>query len=180
MAATSEPPSPIEKLLPTHEVDGFDCGKEPLNGFLKRFALVNQRNGSSLTYVACRALRVVGYYSLAVGSVMHEAAPGRVTKGLARHPVPVMLLTRLAVDRTEQGTGIGRGLLKDALLRTVQAADIAGVRALLVHAKDEEAKAWYLQYDFEASPTDPLHLFLLLKDIRAPASIWLARRGEEG
>jgi GNAT superfamily N-acetyltransferase len=165
--ATPEPLSPIEKLQPTHEVDSFDCGKEPLNGFLKRFALVNQRNGSSQTYVACRGQRVVAYYSLAVGSVMHETAPGRVTRGLARHPVPVMLLTRLAVDRAEQGTGIGRGLLKDALLRTVQAADIAGIRALLVHAKDEEAKAWYLKYDFEPSPSDPLHLFLLLKDIRA-------------
>jgi GNAT superfamily N-acetyltransferase len=162
----SEPLSPIEKLLPIHEADSFDCGKEPLNGFLKRFALVNQRNGSSQTYVACRGPRMVGYYSLAVGSVMHETAPGRVTKGLARHPVPVMLLTRLAVDRAEQGTGIGRGLLKDALLRTIQAADIVGIRALLVHAKDEEAKAWYLKYDFEASPTDPLHFFLLLKDIR--------------
>jgi GNAT superfamily N-acetyltransferase len=78
-----------------------------------------------------------------------------------------MLLTRLAVDLTEQGAGIGKGLLKDALLRTVQAGDIAGIRALLVHAKDETARAWYMKYDFESSPTDPLHLFLLLKDIRA-------------
>ena len=163
----SESLSPIAQLLPIHEVDSFDCGKEPLNGFLKRFALVNQRNESSRTYVASRGQRVVGYYSLAVGSVLHAAAPGRVTKGLARHPIPVMLLTRLAVDRAEQGTGIGKGLLKDALVRTVQAADIAGIRALLVHAKDEEASAWYLKYDFEASPTDPLHLFLLLKDIRS-------------
>ncbi|MDD5263071.1 MAG: GNAT family N-acetyltransferase [Methylacidiphilales bacterium] len=158
---------PIEKLLPTHETDSFDCGKEPLNCFLKRFALLNQRNGSSMTYVACRGLRVVGYYSLAVGSVMFETAPQRVSKGLPRHPVPVMLLARLAVDRSEQRTGIGKGLLKDALLRTVQAADIAGIRALLVHAKDEGARAWYLKYDFEPGPTDPLHLFLLPKDVRA-------------
>lgn len=162
-----EPLRPIESLLPTHEVDAFDCGKEPLNVFLRRFAFVNQHNGSSRTYVTCRAMRVAGYYSLAVGSVMGETAPPRVTKGLARHPVPVMLLTRLAVDLTEQRTGIGKGLQKDALLRTVQAADIAGIRALLVHAKDETARAWYPAYDFEASPTDPLHLFLLLKDIRA-------------
>ena len=173
MSSAAEPLGPIEKLLPTHEAESFDCGKEPLNGFLKRFALVNQRNGSSMTYVACRGRRVVGYYSLAVGSVMHEAAPGRVTKGLARHPVPVMLLTRLAVDRTEQGTGIGKGLLKDALMRTVQAGEIAGIRALLVHAKDEGARAWYLKYDFEASPTDPLHLFLLLKDIRSIVGVGL-------
>ncbi len=165
MTSDSDPLRPIEKLLATHLVDGFDCGKEPLNNFLRRFALVNQRNGSSRTYVACRSKSVVGYYSLAVGSVMYEAAPGRITKGLARHPVPVMLLTRLAVDLTEQGTGIGRGLLKDALLRTIQAADIAGIRALLVHAKDASARTWYLKYDFESSPTDPLHLFLLLKDI---------------
>jgi GNAT superfamily N-acetyltransferase len=167
VSSDSKTLSPIEKLLPAHEVDSFDCGKEPLNGFLKRFALVNQRNDSSLTYVTCRGQCVVGYYSLAVGSVMYETAPRRVTKGLARHPVPVMLLTRLAVDLTEQGTGIGKGLLKNALLRTVQAADIAGIRALLVHAKDEAARAWYLKYDVELSPTDPLHLFLLLKDIRA-------------
>ncbi len=169
MPVSPEPLSPIEKLLPTHEVDSFDCGKEPLNNFLKRFALVNQRNGSSQTYVAHRKQHVVGYYSLAVGSVIYEAAPARVTKGLARHPVPVMLLTRLAVDVSEQRTGIGRGLLKDALLRTVQAAEIAGIRALLVHAKDEAAKAWYLKYDFEVSATDPLHLFLLMKDVRAAA-----------
>lgn len=173
MPSAAEPLGPIEKLLPIHEVESFDCGKEPLNGFLKRFALINQRNGSSLTYIARRGRRVVGYYSLAVGSVMHEAAPGRVTKGLARHPVPVMLLTRLAVDLTEQGTGIGKGLLKDALLRTVQAADIAGIRALLIHAKDEAARVWYLKYDIEASPTDPLHLFLLLKDIRAMGGVGL-------
>lgn len=169
MASDAEPLGPIQRLLPVHEVDGFDCGKEPLNGFLKRFALVNQRNDSAQTYVGCRGRRVVGYYSLAVGSVMHEIAPARVSKGLARHPIPVMILTRLAVNLSEQGTGIGRGLLKDALQRTALAADIAGLRALLVHAKDEQARAWHLKYDFESSPTDPLHLFLLIKDIRAIA-----------
>ena len=167
MTTGSEPISRVEKLLPAHETDSFDCGKEPLNVYLNRFALINQRNGSSQTYVACRGQRVVGYFSLAVGSASHEATPLRVAKGLARHPVPVMLLTRLAVDIAEQGTGMGKGLLKDALLRTVRAADIAGIRALLVHAKDEEAKAWYLKYDFEPGPTDPLHLFLLMKDVRA-------------
>ena len=159
----------IEKLQPSHEVADFDCGKPPLNSFLKRFALVNQFNGSSQTYVACRNRRVVGYYSLAVGSTGHETAPPRVTKGLARHPVPVMLLTRLAVDLSEQGNGMGKEMLRDALLRTTQAADLAGIRALLVHAKDESAKAWYLKFNFESSPTDPLHLFLLLKDVRAAA-----------
>jgi len=109
----------------------------------------------------------VGYYRLAVGAVEHADAPSRVGKGLARHPIPVMLLARLAIDRSEQGKGLGKGLLKDALLRTDRAAEIAGIRALLVHAKDEEARAWYARFDLEPSPTDPYHLFLLMKDLRA-------------
>jgi predicted N-acetyltransferase YhbS len=90
-----------------------------------------------------------------------------VTKGLARHPVPVMILARLAVDTTHQRQGLGQALLKDALLRTAQAADIAGIRCLLVHAKDAAAQQWYQSWEFEPSPTDPYHLFLLLKDLKA-------------
>ncbi len=155
-----------EKLGADHDLSRFDCGKEPLNRFLQRFALINQRANSAQTYVVCgEAKIVVGYHSLAVGAVEPAAAPGRVVKGLARQPVPVMLLARLAVDRSAQGGGLGKALLKDALRRTAQAADIAGIRALLVHAKDEEAEAWYEKFDFEPSPTDPLHLFLLMKDL---------------
>ena len=110
---------------------------------------------------------VVAYYSLAAGAVEHAAAPVRIGKGLARHPIPVMLLARLAVDRTQQGRGIGKALIKDGLLRTAAAADIVGVRALLVHAKDDKARVWYQALEFEPSPTDPYHLFLLMKDIRA-------------
>jgi len=160
--------SAVQKLDASHEVDAFDCGKEPLDQFLQRHALVNQKAGSAQTYVVCRGeQRVAGYYSLTVGAVEHADAPGRVGKGLARHPIPVMLLARLAIDRAEQGKGLGKALLKDALLRTAQAAEIAGIRALLVHAKDDEARAWYEQFDFEPSPTDPYHLFLLMKDLRA-------------
>ena len=160
--------TPVGKLNNSHDVEGFDCGKEPLNRFLKRHALANQKASSSQTYVVCRGGgRVIGYYALAVGAVEYEEAPGRVTKGLARHPVPVMLLARLAVNRAEQGQGFGKALLKNAILRTAQAADIAGMRALLVHAKDDEARAWYEGFDFEPSPTDALHLFLLMKDLRA-------------
>ncbi len=160
--------SAIEKLNAAHEVDAFDCGKEPLNRFVQRFAFSNQRAGSAQTYVVCRGeRRVVGYYSLAVGAVEPADAPARVSKGLARHPIPVMLLARLAIDRTEQGRGLGRALLKDALLRTAQAADIAGIRALLVHAKDDEARAWYEGFDFEPGPAEPYQLFLLMKDFRA-------------
>jgi predicted N-acetyltransferase YhbS len=156
----------IEKLTAGHDVAPFDCEEAALNRYLTLHALSNQKAGSATTYVACESNNIIGYYSLAVGSVIHASAPDRVTKGLAKHPVPVMLLARLAVDVTVQSQGVGRGLLKDALLRTVQAADIAGIRALLVHAKDLKAKQWYQQFNFEESPTDPLHLFLLLKDIK--------------
>ncbi len=167
MSRRDQPPLGVtEKLSSAHEADDFDCGKEPLNVFLRRFSLMNQKAGMAQTYVVCRGSRVVGYYSLAVGSVAHEDAPGRVRKGLPRHEIPVMLLARLAVDEREQHSGIGKALLKDALLRTDQAAEIAGIRALLIHAKDDEARLWYEQFDFQPSPTDPYHLFLLMKDLR--------------
>ena len=109
--------SRVEKLNATHDVDSFECGKEPLNRFLKRFALANQKADSARTYVACRGLTVLAYYSLAAGAVEHADAPLRVGKGLARHPVPVMLLARLAVDLTWQGRGLGKALVKE---RTAQ------------------------------------------------------------
>ena len=158
---------PIRKLSPTDGVDAFDCGQPALNHFLQRYALINQKANSAQTYVCCLRGEVVGFYSLAVGSVEPAHTPTRVHKGLARHPVPVMLLARLAVDRRHQGKGLGKALLKDALLRTLQAADIAGIRCLLVHAKDEAARQWYLNWEFEPSPTDPYHLFLLIKDLKA-------------
>ena len=158
--------SPVEILDETHEVDSFECGNQALDHFLKRFALSNQRADSARTYVVCRRSAVIAYCRLAAGAVEHAEAPVRVGKGLARHPIPVMLLARLAVDRTQQGRGIGKALIKDALLRTAAAAEIVGVRALLVHARDEEARAWYEALEFEPSPTDPFHLFLLMKDLR--------------
>jgi GNAT superfamily N-acetyltransferase len=156
----------VEKLASHHDVTEFDCGRFELNQFLQRFALPSQHANSSQTYVVCRGQRVVGFYSLAVGAVARDDAPPRAGKGLARHPIPVMIVARLAVDQTEQRAGLGRALLKDALLRTSQAADIAGIRALVAHAKDEDAREWYEQFDFEPSPTDPLHLFLLMKDVK--------------
>jgi len=160
-------PLRIEKLARTHAVESFDCGREALNRFLIRFALQNQQAGASQTYVALSEFEVVGYYTLVVGQVEHDEAPPRLTKGLARHPVPIMLLARLAVGAAWQGKGLGAGLLKDAMMRTLQAADIAGIRAFAVHAKDDEAKAFYERFDFVASPSDPYHLYRLLKDIRA-------------
>jgi predicted N-acetyltransferase YhbS len=141
-----------------------------LNNYLKKFALQNQRGQSARTFVATRGERVVGYYTLAAGAARREETPARVAKGLAAHPVPVILLARLAVDATEKGQGLGAGLLKDALLRAVQAADLIGCRAVMVHAKDEGARAFYERFGFEPSPTDPLRLFLLMKDVRASIS----------
>jgi GNAT superfamily N-acetyltransferase len=157
----------IRKLAATDLVDGFDCGQAALNQFLQRYALVSQKANSAQTYVCCQGDVVVGFYSLAVGSIDPEAAPPRVMKGLARHPVPIMILARLAVDKEHQRKGLGQALLKDALLRTAQAADIAGIRCLLVHAKDDSARRWYELWEFEPSPTDPYHLFLMLKDLKS-------------
>lgn len=160
-------PLTIEKLRPDHRLDGFDCGKDPLNRFLSRFAWSSQQAGASQTYLACADGSVAGFYTLVVGSVTHEDAPDRLTKGMARHPIPLMLLARLAIATEWQGNGLGSGLLKDAMLRTLQAADIAGIRALAAHAKDDAARAFYERYDFMPSPSDPYHLFVLLKTVRA-------------
>jgi GNAT superfamily N-acetyltransferase len=156
----------VRKLAATDQVDAFDCGQAALNQFLQRYALVNQKANSAQTYVSCQGDVVVGFYSLVVGSADPPATPSRVMKGLARHPVPVMILARLAVDKEHQGKKLGQALLKDALLRTAQAADIAGIRSLLVHAKDDSARRWYEAWEFEPSPTDPYHLFLMLKDLK--------------
>jgi GNAT superfamily N-acetyltransferase len=156
----------IEKLRPDHAVEGFDCGREELNRYLTRYAWLNQQAGAGQTYIGLFGATAVGYHTLSVGQVLRDQAPERVAKGLARHPVPIMLLARLAVELRWQGRGIGKALLKDAMQRTLQAADIAGIRALAVHAKDEQAKGFYEKFDFVASPTDPMHLFSLLKDVR--------------
>jgi GNAT superfamily N-acetyltransferase len=160
-------PFRIEKLQRSHLVDTFDCGREALNRFLIRYALQNQQSGASQTYVALAGEEVAGYHTLAAGHVEYDDAPERLKKGLPHHPVAVMLLARLAIATAWQGQGLGSGLLKDAMLRTLAAADIAGIRAFVVHAKDEEAKAFYEHFDFVASPSDPYHLFRLLKDFRA-------------
>lgn len=163
-------PLRVEKLRPDHVVSEFDCGSEELNRFLARFALINQQAGAAQTYVAVSDSNVVGYYSLAVGEVTFDDAPARLSKGLARHSVPIMLLARLAVSLGWQGGGLGSGLLKDAMQRTLQAADIAGIRALVVHAKDDQARRFYEHFGFAASPSDPLHLYVLLKEIRRTVS----------
>jgi GNAT superfamily N-acetyltransferase len=152
-------------LTKDHDRNSFECGVPALNDYLKKYALQNQKKHAARTYVSTRGNRIVGYYSLAYGSVSPEEAPQSVKAGLPRHPVPVIVLARLAVDSSVQGCGLGAALLKDALLRTVQAAEIAGLRAILVHAKDDSAKRFYEKFGFERSPIDAYHLFLRLSDI---------------
>jgi len=154
----------IRKLEKDDLVDMFDCGQQDLNRFLQRFAWENQKANSAQTYVAFSGSALVGYYSLSAGSASYTDAPERIAKGLARHPIPTMVLARLAIDSRFQGQGLGSGMLKDAFLNTLRAADIAGIRAIVVHAKDGTALQWYSRFDFEPSPTIPKLMFLLLKD----------------
>jgi GNAT superfamily N-acetyltransferase len=156
----------IEKLARSHDVDGFVSGSEPLDRFLVRHALLSQHANASQTYVAVSDDRVVGYYTLVFGQVSRDIAPPRIATGLPRYPVPIMVLARLAVAGDWQRRGIGSGMLKDAILRTLRAAEIAGLRALVVHAKDEAARTFYERFDFVPSPSDPLHLFVLIKDLK--------------
>ncbi len=156
-----------EKLSKAHLLDSFSCGTESLDHWLKRFAWINQQSDLTTTYVVHRASRIVGYYSLTAGSVNREDATARIAKGTPSQPIGVVLLARLAVDASEQGGGLGHALLKDALLRATSAADILAVRAVLVHALNENARRFYMKYGFDPSPVHPLHLMLLIKDIRA-------------
>jgi GNAT superfamily N-acetyltransferase len=161
------PLSDVEPIDSQHRVEDFECGVPELTDWLRRFALASHRGDSARVYVVHRDHRVVGYYALATGAVVKDEAPERIGRGLANHPVPVILLARLAVDQTEQRRGIGRLLLRDALLKVAEAADLVGARALLVNAKSTEARDWYQGLvEFDSSPVDPLQLMLLMKDLR--------------
>jgi predicted N-acetyltransferase YhbS len=156
----------IQKLDTAHVVTEFDCGVESLNRFLRVHALNGQRADGAQTYLAIAGEIVAGFHSLTVGNVVFDDAPERLGKGLPRHPVPVMIIARLAVDHRFNGQGLGAGLLRDALRRTRMVAEIAGVREVVVHAKDDAAKAFYEHFGFTAFPEKPLTLFRFLKDIR--------------
>jgi GNAT superfamily N-acetyltransferase len=159
----------IEKLHRTHNVEQFTCGQPELDRFLIRHALQAQQSNSSQTYVAVSGSEVVGFYTIVAGEAQHAQAPERVVKGMPRHPIPLLVLARLAVHTKAQGHGIGSGLLLDALGRTLQVADVIGVRALAVHAKDDRAIAFYRHFGFTPSPSDERHMFMIIKDIRLAA-----------
>jgi GNAT superfamily N-acetyltransferase len=167
------PPEPLDTH---HRLDEFECGEPALVEWLKRHARSAHGAGSARVFVVTLGDgdTVVGYYALAAAQVAPEAATERALTGQPRtRPVPAVLLARLAVDREHQRIGLGRSLLQDVMLRCLDAAEAIGARVLLVHGKHEAAKAWYMQYGFEQSPTDPLHLLMLLKDVRA----FLQRQG---
>jgi GNAT superfamily N-acetyltransferase len=160
-----------QPLAAEHLLAGFDCGRESLNVWLERHARQAAASGSARTYVIVdqQQERVVGYHALTAAAIERTNATQRIVRGMPQYPIPVVLLARLAVDRTVVGSGLGAWLLRDAMLRTLAAAQTIGVRALLVHAIDDEARRFYRRHGLESSPTDPLHLMILIKDIAAAA-----------
>lgn len=155
-----------EPLGPQHRFDEFDCGKPTLNDWLMRHARQAHGSGSAKTFVVSEGLRVVGYFSLTVGQVDSLDAPDRIRKGMGQYPIPVVILARLAVNRQDQGRGIGVGMLQDAIRRTLLIAEQAGIRAMLTHPIDEEATRFYTRFGFITSPLREQQLLLLLKDAR--------------
>jgi len=154
-----------QPLGPDHNVDAFDCGEESLDQWLQRHT---QRSDgrSARTFVVCIGQQVIGYYALSAGSVMHTAVPGRVRRNMP-DPIPIVVLGRLAIDRNHQGSGIGSGLLRDALLRSLAASETIGIRAVFVHSLTEDARRFYLRHGFIESPMDRLTLMLPIETIRS-------------
>ncbi len=158
-----------EPLGPHHVLEGFDCGAASLDVWLLRHARAAAGAGSARTFVTVDTVqgRVAGYHALTAASLEHAEATERVKRGMPRHPIPVILLARLAVDLPAQGHGLGAWLLADAMKRSLAAAELVGIRALLVHALDDGARAFYLRHGLLPGPTGERHLMILVKDIRA-------------
>lgn len=155
-------PVPLNDL---HELGDFFCGEPSLDDWLKRRARANQVSGASRTFVVAEGQRVVAYYALASGGIVIEASPGRFRRNMP-DPIPVAVLGRLAIDRSQQGRGLGRALFRDCALRVAHAADTLGIRGIVVHAISDQAKAFYLALGFDPSPTDPMTLMVTLADVR--------------
>ena len=156
----------LSLLKKEHIIEPFDCSVDALNVFLKKYALQSQASNTSRTYVLLEEGSVIGYYSLAYGSVSPQDVTERIRRGTGNYHLPVILIARFAIDQRFQGKGFGKALLKDALIRCSHASEIAGLRAVVVNAKDEKAKSFYEKFGFEASPFDEFHLFLLMKDLK--------------
>jgi GNAT superfamily N-acetyltransferase len=163
MSRSHQSLSAPEKLRADHDVSRFECGEPSLDDWLRRRALQNEESGVSRTYVVCAGQQVVGYYALAVGAVAHLQTPGRVRRNMP-DPIPIMVIGRSAVRKDYQGRRIGPALLRDAVLRTLQAADIAGIRAILAHAISERARQFYGERGFIISPMDPMTLMITVSE----------------
>jgi GNAT superfamily N-acetyltransferase len=155
-----------EPLASHHRVDDFDSGEEVLDDWLKRRARANQTSGASRTYVVSEGDKVVAYYALASGAISLESAPGRFRRNMPE-PIPVAILARLAVDRSWQGRGTGRALFRDSALRIAQAADVIGIRGIVVQAISDAARKFYIVLGFDPSPKDPMTLMVTMSDVRA-------------
>lgn len=164
-SSASPRPSAPQPLGTDHDLDAFTSGVEPLDDWLKHRALHNEVEGGSRSFVVCEGRRVVGYYSLAAGSVLSGVATGRVRRNMP-NPIPIVLLGRLAIDRGWQGRGLGSDLLRDAVLRVLAAGEGIGVRAILVHAISDEAKTFYERHGFRASPVEPMTLMITLAEAK--------------
>jgi len=157
----------LERLDAHHDVSTFDSGNEVLDEWLRRHALAAQHMDSGRTFVATRTGRIVGYFSLTMGSVLRAEAPAKLVRGMPAYPVGMVVLARLAVDRSEQGRGVGAMLLAEALRKAVAAGEVAAARLIVVDAVDEEAAAFYERYGFVRAPEHPLRLYRCMKDVRA-------------
>jgi predicted N-acetyltransferase YhbS len=157
----------LERLDAHHDVSSFDSGNEVLDGWLRRHAIAAQRMDSARTFVATRNGRVVGYFSLTMGSMLRAEAPVKLVRGMPAYPVGMVLLARLAVDQSQQGRGVGAMLLAEALRKAVAAGEVAAARLIVVDAVDEDAAAFYQRYGFVRTPENPLRLYRRMKDVRA-------------
>jgi GNAT superfamily N-acetyltransferase len=158
--------SPPEPLSDDHQIEGFASGEPILDDWLMRRARSNQASGASRTYVLCEGNRVVAYYALASGAIAQATVPGKFRRNMP-DPIPVVVLSRLAVDRRQQGHGLGRAMFRDAARRVAQAADAIGIRGIVVHAISEDARKFYIALGFDPCPAEAMTLVVTLKDIRA-------------
>jgi len=157
----------LERLDAHHDLSTFDSGNEVLDAWLRRHALGAQRMDSARTFVATRSGRVVGYFSLTIGSVLRAEAPAKLVRGMPAYPVGMVLLGRLAVDQSQQGRGVGAMLLAEALRKAVAAGEVAAARLIVVDAVDEDAAAFYQGHGFVRAPENPLRFYRRMKDVRA-------------
>jgi GNAT superfamily N-acetyltransferase len=157
----------LERLDAHHDVSSFDSGNEVLDGWLRRHAIAAQRMDSARTFVATRNGRVIGYFSLTMGSMLRAEAPVKLVRAMPAYPVGMVLLARLAVDQSQQGRGVGAMLLAEALRKAIPAGEVAAARLIVVDDVDEDAAAFYQRYGFVRTPENPLRLYRRMKDVRA-------------